>query len=220
MKSLAPVFVVLIILMAFLSAVTAQTRIHNPELPKSLVFQWRIEAEVVHPSWSNADFSISRSGNSMVIFYGVFGSFESALAEMPELPAGVSKDQVSLIPFFNQHSINAMDAFALMGGLGRNVADNPEDREVVSFTVYFGTYESIQESFTEIDQPLSFKVLPGYLIEYSAGEFANLEEAEACRSRLTQAGYEFAEVNKYLNGQHVAMLDEQQLYAFAQWSKR
>ena len=99
MKALAPVFFVLILLLALVSAVSAQNKIHNPELPKHLVFQWRIETQQVHGTWSNEDFSIVRSDDKLVVYYGEYRSLEDALASLPKLPKSVRKSDVSLVPF-------------------------------------------------------------------------------------------------------------------------
>lgn len=99
MKALAPVFFVLILLLALVSAVSAQNKIHNPELPKHLVFQWRIETQQVQGSWSNDDFSIVRTEDDLVVYYGEYRSLEDALANLPKLPKSV-KNQMCLWSHF------------------------------------------------------------------------------------------------------------------------
>ena len=91
--------------------------------------------------------------------------------------------------------------------------------EAVSFSVYFETFETPQghRLVNEIDEVISFEVMPNYHYAYSAGLFGSLDQAESYAEEMQAKGYPFAEVNKYLNGQKVAMLDEFQLYAYAQW---
>lgn len=91
--------------------------------------------------------------------------------------------------------------------------------EAVSFSVYFQTFETPQghRLINEIDEILSFEVMPNYQYAYSAGLFGSLDKAEDYAKVLQEKGYPYAEVNKYLNGQKVAMLDEFQLYAYVQW---
>lgn len=219
MKALAPVFFVLILLLALVSAVSAQNKIHNPELPKHLVFQWRIETQQVHGSWSNDDFSIVRTGDELVVFYGEYRSLEDALANVPKLPKSVKKSSVSLVPFFNQRSITAQDAFVLLGNHNDRDVSGDIYEEAVSFSVYFQTFETPQghRLINEIDEILSFEVMPNYHYAYSAGLFGSLDQAEGYAKVLQEKGYPYAEVNKYLNGQKVAMLDEFQIYAYVQW---
>lgn len=221
MKNLAPIFVVLILLMAFISALSAQTRIFNPELPKHLVFQWRIETPSVHPTWKNHDFTIQRDANGLVVYYGTYASLEEALANMPDLPDHVSKEDVSLTPFFNQKSITAADAFALMGNYNYYDMTGEKPMEAISFTVYFGTYDQLlaPSSFVTIKQDLSFEIQPNYTFAYSAGAFNTMEEAEDYQRELVNKGFEYAEVNKYLNGQRIAMLELDEIYAYAQWTQ-
>jgi len=219
MKALAPVFFVLILLLALVSAVSAQNKIHNPELPKHLVFQWRIETQQIHGSWSNEDFSIARTEDKLVVYYGEYRSLEDALANVPKLPKSVKKSDVSLVPFFNQRSISAQDAFVLLGNHNDRDVSGDIYEEAVSFSVYFQTFETPQghRLINEIDEILSFEVMPNYHYAYSAGLFGSLDQAEEYAKVLQQKGYPYAEVNKYLNGQKVAMLDEFQLYAYVQW---
>lgn len=226
MKNLAPIFVVLIILMAFISALSAQsiqtTRIYNPELPKHLVFQWRIETPSVHPSWSNEAFTIHRDAKGLVVYYGTYTSLADALDNMPTLPEHVSKENLSLTPFFNQKSITAADAFALMGNYNYYDMTGQKPEEAVSFNVYFGTYENVlpMHAFATIKEDLSFEIQPNRTFAYSAGEFGSLEEAETYQQELVAKGFEYAEVNKYLHGQRVAMLDMDALFAYVNWSEQ
>lgn len=219
MKALAPVFFVLILLLALVSAVSAQHKIHNPELPKHLVFQWRIETPQVDASWKNDDFSIVRSSDGLVVYFGEYRSLEQALDNLPTLPSGVNKAAVTLVPFFNQRSISAQDAFVLLGNQNDRDVNGDIYEEAVSFTVYFETFETPQghRLVDEISEMLSFEVLPNYHYAYSAGLFGSLDKAETYAQELQTKGYPFAEVNKYLNGQKVAMIDEFQLYAYVQW---
>lgn len=221
MKTLAPIFVVLIILMAFISALNAQTsRIFNPDLPRHLVFQWRIETDAVHSTWQNTDFTITRDNSGMVVFYGLYGSLAHALAELPLLPPNVKKEDLSLVPFFNQRSIIAADAFALVGNRNGSEMTKADEETAVAFTVYFGTYERPIRSgdINTVREVLSFELQPNHTFAYSAGEFPSLESAEEYKDYLSSNGYPHAEVNKYLNGQKVAMLDYQELYAFVDWN--
>ncbi|MDA7836570.1 hypothetical protein N9A49_04090 [Salibacteraceae bacterium] len=59
--------------------------------------------------------------------------------------------------------------------------------------------------------------MPNYHYAYSAGLFSSMDKAESYAQELQSGGYPYAEVNKYLNGQKVAMLDEQEIYAYVQW---
>lgn len=219
MKTLAPIFVVLIILMAFISAMNAQTqnRIYNPDLPQHLVFQWRIETDAVHPQWNNNDFTITRSSEGMVVFYGTYQSLAHALASVPALPQNVNTENVSLVPFFNQRSITAADAFALMGSFNNAYA---MEENAVSFSVYFQTFETVVHSTAvpQIEEELSFEIQPNYSFAYSAGEFESLEAAENYKNQLVNNGYPGAEVNKYLNGQKVAMLELEEIFAYVDWN--
>jgi len=219
MKALAPVFFVLILILALVSAVSAQNKIHNPELPKHLVFQWRIETQQVHGTWNNDDFSIVRSEDDLVVYYGQYRSLEDALASLPKLPKSVRKSDVSLVPFFNQRSSSAQDAFVLLGNHNDRDVNGDIYEEAVSFSVYFETFETPQghRLVNEIDEVISFEVMPNYHYAYSVGLFGSLDQAESYAEEMQAKGYPFAEVNKYLNGQKVAMLDEFQLYAYAQW---
>lgn len=220
MKALAPVFLVLVLLLAMVSAISAQNRIHNPELPQHLVFQWQIHTEQVDGSWSNSDFSVSRDANGLVVYYGMYRTLEAALEGMPALPEGVSNADVSLIPFFNQKSISGEDALALLGNLNdRDIDPDYLEEEAVSFTVYFATFDQPQgrKILEAIDGALSFEVLPNYQFAYSAGLFGSLDDAELYVNDLRNKGFVEAQVNKFLNGQRVAMVVEQELYAFVSW---
>ena len=223
MKALAPVFLVLVLLLAIVSAVSAQNRIHNPELPQHLVFQWQIHAEQVDGSWKNSDFSVSRDASGLVVYYGMYRTLEAALEGMPTLPEGVKNSDVSLISFFNQKSISSEDALALLGNLNnRDIDPDYREEEAVSFTVYFATYDQPQgrKLVEEIDAAMSFEVLPNYQFAYSAGLFGSLDEAENYAQQLQAKGFEEAGVNKFLNGERVAMMVEQELYAFVSWMDR
>lgn len=217
MKKLIPVFIALFTLLLFVSAVNAQSKIHNPELPKGLVFQWRIVTETVNSSWSNDDFTIRRTTDGLVIFYGEYKDLASAMAGLPELPEDTEVKDVSLIPFFNQKSISASDAFTLMGDRTWFDANNEEMEDAVSFTVYFETFVTpiSSHSIEDIDEALSFEILPNRTFAYSAGEFKTLEEAEEYEAELKSMGYESAQVNKFLNGQKVAMHELEEIYAYA-----
>lgn len=221
MKNLAPVFIMLIILIAFVSAVSAQSKIYNPNLDKGLVFQWRIETETAHPNWKNQDFTVLRGSEGMVIYYGNFRSMASALEGVPALPEGVSTDQVTLVPFFNRKSISTTDALALMGNLNWFDVHHIEIKEAVSFTVYFDTFLNpiSPHSVNEIKEDLSFEILPNRTFAYSAGHFNTLQEAETYRNNLVKMGYEYAEVNKYLNGEKVAMHELEEIFAYVEWVK-
>lgn len=223
MKALAPVFLVLALILAMVSVVSAQSRIHNPDLPQHLVFQWQIKTQQVDGSWKNEDFSMVRDADGLMVYYGMYRSLEEALADLPKLPDSVHKKDVSLIPFFNQRSISASDALALLGNLNeRDVNPDAWEEEAVSFTVYFATFDQPQgrSMLSMVDEALSFEVLPNYQFAYSAGLFGNLEKAEAYASKLRADGFVEAQVNKYLNGQRVAMHVEQELYAFVAWMDR
>jgi len=69
MKALAPVFLVLAILLAFVSAVSAQSKIYNSDLPQHLVFQWQIQTDQVGGNWKNEDFSVSRGNEGLVVLW-------------------------------------------------------------------------------------------------------------------------------------------------------
>lgn len=199
------------------SAVSAQTKISNPELPKGLVFQWRIVTETVNSEWMNEDFTISRTAKGLVVFYGEYKSLAKAMAELPSLPEGVDIKDVSLVPFFNQTSITAADAFTLMGDRTWFDANNVQMEDAVSFTVYFDTFVTPISPYKleDIKEELSFEILPNRTFAYSAGEFKSLEEAEEYQNQLREMGYKYAEVNKFLNGQKVAMNELEEIYAYA-----
>ncbi len=156
-------------------------------------------------------------------YYGKYRTLEEALEGLPELPEGVEENDVSLIPFFNQRSISSEDALVLLGNLNdRDVNPDLVELEAVSFTVYFGTFEQPQgrSLMEKVDQPLSFEVLPTYEFAYSAWVFGSLDKAEEYAEDLRTQGWDGAEVNKFLNGERVAMLVEQELYAFVIWKDR
>lgn len=217
MKNLAPVFVALITLMAFISALSAQTRIYNPDLPQHLVFQWRIETNTVQSNWKNSDFTIHRDADNMVVYYGTYSSLESALVNRPE---NVPANTMRLVPFFNQRSITAADALTLLGN--RNESDQGQiQNEAVSFTVFFGTFDNLldESNLATIKGDLSFEVQPNRTLAYSAGNFNTLEDAMAYETELKAAGFEFAEVNKYLNGQKIAGIELNEVYAYLNWNE-
>jgi hypothetical protein len=136
-----------------------------------------------------------------VIYYGAFKTLFDAMSQIPTLPENVKVADVSLVPFFNQISISAADAFVLMGNKNWFDMTGTQEEEAVSFTVYFDTYLTpiSPYSVNNIKQQLSFEILPNRTFAYSAGEFRSLEEAEQFRSKLVSMGYEYAEVNKELN---------------------
>lgn len=221
MKTLAPVAVMLILILAAVSALSAQEKIQNPQLPQNLVFQWKIKTDQVDASWKNDDFSIMRDEEGLIVFYGVYFDLSAALDDFPKLPEGMTKDQVELVPFFNQWSITADDALMLMSD--RTAFDvgllDRELLESVSFTVYFDTYEQPQgrKLMEEVEQPLSFEILPNYNYAYSAGMFSSLDEAEEYAGKLKEVGYMRAKVNKYLNGEKLAVADETELNHYIAW---
>jgi hypothetical protein len=194
MKKLAPVFIALIVLFFMISAVNAQNKISNPELPKGLVFQWRIVTETVNSDWSNEDFTISRTSKGLVVYYGEFKSLAAAMAELPTLPEGVDVKDVSLVPFFNQTSISTADAFTLMGDRTWFDANNVQMEVAASFTVYFDTFITpiSPYKFDDIEEELSFEILPNRTFAYSAGEFRSLKDAEVYQEELRELGYEYA----------------------------
>lgn len=216
MKTLAPVIITLIAIIALVTCVSAQSRIHNPDLPKGLVFQWRIATESVHASWSNEDFTVSRDTEGLIIYYGAFRTLAQAMDNLPILPAGVGVSDVKLIPFFNQVSISAADAFVLLGDRTWYDANMQTVEDAVSFTVYFETYAQpiSPNDVAHIGEELSFEIMPNRTFAYSAGTFDQLEEAEAFREKLRKMGYELAEVSKYLNGQKVAHHEVEELFAY------
>lgn len=220
MRNLAPVIIVMIAILAFVSVVNAQTKVYNPNLPAHLVFQWKIKTDEVHASWKNEDFYITRGQDGLEIFYGQYRTLDHALSSLPELPEGVNKSDVSLMPFFNQYSVSPLMAFALLGNLNEfDRLGMKVERESVSFTVYFETFDqpTSTRSFEVIDEELSFEITANYKFAYSAGVFRNVDEAQVYASFLRDNGYPYAEVNKYLNGQKVAMVDEQQIFAYLEW---
>jgi len=214
MKNLAPYWVMILLLITFVSLASAQTY-HNPDLPNHLVFQWKIESETVPASWNNDDFSIVRSkkGN-LTIFYGVYRTLEEALSHVPDLPNSVERSKVSLVPFFNRKSISQVMAFALLAN--QNELDKiglKRDKEAVSFTVYFKTYDQPQSrsSIGGVDEDLSFEILPDYSFAYAAGQFETVDEAEVYATYLQSIGYIEAKVNKYVNGRRMAAIEEKLL---------
>ena len=173
--------------------------------------------ETVNSDWSNEDFTISRTSKGLVVYYGEFKSLAAAMAELPTLPEGGDIKDVSLVPFFNQTSISTADAFTLMGDRTWFDANNVQMEDAVSFTVYFDTFITpiSPYKFDDIEEELSFEILPNRTFAYSAGEFRSLEDAEAYQEELRELGYEYAEVNKYLNGQKVALNELEEIYAYA-----
>lgn len=220
MRNLAPVIIVMIAILAFVTVVNGQSKVHNPNLPSHLVFQWKIKTSEVHASWKNDDFYVVRGNEGLEIFYGQYRTLDQALSSLPELPEGVSKSDVSLIPFFNRYSVSPLMAFTLMGNLNEFDRLGIEiERESVSFTVYFETFDQPKSmsSLETIDEELSFEITANYKFAYSAGVFRSVDEAQVYASYLKDHGYPYAEVNKYLNGQKVAMVDEEQIYAYLDW---
>lgn len=202
----------LIILLAFVTAVSAQSTIKNPNLPKCLVFQWQMKTDQVGPGWSNKDFFIARDQDGMVVYYGVYYDIAQAVSAIPELPKGIKKTDLQLVAFFNQQSISPEDALMLLSDqtpFDVGLMD-AEKKNVVSFTVYFATYDQPQgmQLVKQFDEPLSFEVLPNYNYAYSAGSFSSLEQAQIFASEMREAGFSEARVNKYLNGERLAFSDE------------
>lgn len=152
--------------------------------------------------------SLSLEATKAWWYYGKYRTLEEALEGLPELPEGVEENDVSLIPFFNQRSISSEDALVLLGNLiDRDVNPDLVELEAVSFTVYFGTFEQPQgRSLMEKGRP--------------AFGFRSLDKAEEYAEDLRTQGWDGAEVNKFLNGERVAMLVEQELYAFVIWKDR
>ena len=220
MKNIAPVIIVMIAILAFVSVVNAQTKVYNPNLPTHLVFQWKIKTDEVHASWNNDDMYVTRGPNGLEIFYGQYRTLDQALSSLPELPEGVNRSDVSLMPFFNRSSVSPVMAFALLGNLNEFDRLGMEiERESVSFTVYFETFDqpTSMSSFEVIEEELSFEITSNYNFAYSAGVFRSIDEAKVYAEFLRSRGYPYAEVNKYLNGQKVAMIDEGQFYAYLEW---
>ena len=253
MKNIAPVIIVMIAILAFVSVVNAQTKVYNPNLPTHLVFQWKIKTDEVHASWNNDDMYVTRGPNGLEIFYGQYRTLDQALSSLPELPEGVNRSDVSLMPFFtgdtllrlkkgindtselpegvnrsdvslmpffNRSSVSPVMAFALLGNLNEFDRLGMEiERESVSFTVYFETFDqpTSMSSFEVIEEELSFEITSNYNFAYSAGVFRSVDEAKVYAEFLRSRGYQYAEVNKYLNGQKVAMVDEEQFYAYLDW---
>jgi hypothetical protein len=210
----------MIAILAFVSVVNAQTKVYNPNLPTHLVFQWKIKTDEVHASWNNDDMYVTRGPNGLEIFYGQYRTLDQALSSLPELPEGVNRSDVSLMPFFNRSSVSPVMAFALLGNLNEFDRLGMEiERESVSFTVYFETFDqpTSMSSFEVIEEELSFEITSNYNFAYSAGVFRSVDEAKVYAEFLRSRGYQYAEVNKYLNGQKVAMVDEEQFYAYLDW---
>ncbi|MEX2597771.1 MAG: hypothetical protein WEC59_12665 [Salibacteraceae bacterium] len=221
MKKLIPVAISLLMLLAAVSVLSAQEKVQNPELPQNLVFQWKIKTDQVNANWKNEDFSIIRNKDGMKVYYGVYFNLEDALSNVPELPKGIDEDDLTLVPFFNQWSITSEDALTLLSDqtpFDVGVRDE-EDRLAVTFTVYLETFEKPQAERLNnaLDQPLSFEVLPNYNFAYSAGMFQTMNEAEQYAVFMRESGYPFAEVNKYLNGEKLAIRDENQIERYMAW---
>jgi len=215
MKNLAPIALMLFLLLAFVFAITAQERIKNPELPQSLVFQWKINTPEVHSSWSNESFSVMRDGEELLVLYGTYFNLADALDHVPVLPDGVDRDDVTLVPFFNRVSIRPEDALMLLSD--RTAFDvglrDEEEMQALAFTVYFATFDEPRGRalISELDQPLSFEVMPNYSYAYSAGLFTTKGEAEAYAEELRSKGNADASIKKYLNGSKLAVRDEVEL---------
>ena len=218
MKKLLPIAIALLSLLAIVSALNAQSKVFNPNLEKGLVFQWKIVSNEVHYGWNNQDFTIRRSAEGLVIYYGAYESMGAAMAAMPSLPENSNVKSVSLVPFFNQVSITAADAFALMGNRNWYDLTGQQMEEAVSFTVYFDTFISPKSKYAlpEIKEPLSFEIMSNHVFAYSAGEFDTLEEANAYKDELKSYGYDYAEVNRFLNGQKVALHELEEIFAYVQ----
>ena len=171
----------MIAILAFVSVVNAQTKVYNPNLPTHLVFQWKIKTDEVHASWNNDDMYVTRGPNGLEIFYGQYRTLDQALSSLPELPEGVNRSDVSLMPFFNRSSVSPVMAFALLGNLNEFDRLGMEiERESVSFTVYFETFDqpTSMSSFEVIEEELSFEITSNYNFAYSAGVFRSVDEAK------------------------------------------
>lgn len=212
MRNLAPVALMLMLILTFITVVSAQEKIKNPDLPQCLVFQWKLKTNQVDASWKNDEFFITRGTEGMVVYYGTYYNIASALSAIPSLPNGVKRSDLELVPFFNQVSIRTEDALMLLSDRTPFDAGQLDhaDLETVSFTVYFATYDTPKgrELMKDINEPLSFEVSSGQQYAYSAGLFNDLSEAEAYAAQLREAGYSAASVNKYLNGEKLAVQDE------------
>ncbi len=220
MKKLLPVVIALILLIVANVLVVAQDRVYNPNLPNHLVFQWRFAASQVNPSWANESFSTVRTSEGLQVYFGVYDNLESALAAAEQVQL-YSKGAVELVPFFNQRSIATEDAMALLGNL--NAVDQglaELSSEVVSYTVYFGTYDRLlsDSEIEGIDGTLSFEVNSDYTFSYAWGDFAAREDAEEAVLRMQALGFEEAAVNHYLNGERVAMAEMNEIYAYLNYA--
>jgi hypothetical protein len=211
MKNLAPVALMLVLLLAFVSFVSAQDRVKNPDLPQCLVFQWKITTDQVASTWKNDDFFITRDQEGMQVYYGAYFNIADALNNIPKLPEGIDAADLMLVPFFNQVSIRPEDALMLLSDRTpfETGQRDPSALENISFTVYFATFDSPRgrSLMANIEEPLSFEVSARQAYAYSAGLFSDLSSAEQYANHLRSMGYPNAQVNKYLNGEKLAMND-------------
>ena len=222
MKRIIPILLALASLMLAATIANAQQRVYNPHLPEHLVFQWKFSADQVDPSWSNDQFSAIRTAKGINVFYGAYATLEEALADAENIQKH-SNGTVELVPFFNQRSIGTADALALLGNHNHKDQGLAEaGSEVVSFTVYFGTYEHLL-SKSELEGfagELSFEVNPNHTFAYAWGNFDTRSEADEAMAHTIELGFESAKVQQYLNGQKVAMVDMEELYAYVRFQQQ
>lgn len=219
MRKLVPPFITLLALIAIVFTLNAQNSIHNPELPETLTFQWKLTANEAHATWKNQDFFIHRDGTNLMILYGQFENLESALNNVPELPAGMDQGDLELLAFVNQTSVTSDQALSLIYS---DYEPSEMEEHAVTFSVYLGTYYSLlaADEFPAYVEELSFEVLEDRSIQYNAGDFKAEQKAYDLLHDLKQDGFEDASIQPWLFGEQLAQTDLNQLYeyfAFMNW---
>lgn len=216
MRKLAPVFIAFLLLIASVAIVNAQTSIHNIDLPRTLVFQWKINAEAVHPSWKNEDFSITRDDAGLTILYGTYVSLEDALLHAPQLPEDAEK--ATLLAFVNQRSI-LLDEALLQCYPKQSISsgyNNPKDEFAVQFAVDLGEFsepisaETLPAEVTE----LGFQVTKDRKLAYTTEMYWAEQEAFEISEKLKNLGFEQAKISAYLHDTRLAANELEEIYAY------
>lgn len=221
MKKFVPIVIALSIALLAVTITNAQNQIENPNLPKSLVFQWKFKADQVNSKWKNDDFSVTRLSDGIQVFYGTYTSLEAALADADEIEK-VATGDIELIPFFNQKSISAADALTLLSNYNQaEEKGEPISTEVHSYAIYFGTFDQIQDpdQMKDFGDEFCFTVNPNYTFSYAWGTFSSEEDAKVALDKTKALGFEGAEIQQYVNGQEIAMLEMHEIYAYAEFVK-
>lgn len=216
MRKLVPVFIAFLLLIASVAIVNAQTSIHNIDLPKTLVFQWKINAEAVHPSWKNEDFSITRDDAGLTILYGTYVSLEDALLHAPQLPENAEK--ATLLAFVNQRSILLDEA--LLQCYPKQIISthysNPKEEFLVRFAVDLGEFSEpiVEENLPLEVAELGFQVTSDRKLAYSTAKYWAEQEAFEISEKLKKLGFEQAKISAYLHDTRLAANELEEIYAY------